>query len=92
MAKVSIVEALADCLETMRKGEADMEICLNRYPAYRTQLRALLEVTSLIRPLPEDVTPSPKFRERARQRILWQEGEGPGANLSLDADPGRGCC
>jgi hypothetical protein len=89
---VSIVEALADCLETMRKGEADMEICLNRYPAYRTRLRALLEVTSLIRPLPKDVAPSPDFRERARQRILWQEGEDSGAGLSLDADPGRGCC
>ena len=88
MAKVSIVEALADCLETMRKGEADMEACLNQHPVYRTQLRALLEVASVIRPLPKHVAPSQKFRERARQRILWLEREDSGTDPSLHPNPG----
>lgn len=83
------MEALADCLETMRRGEADMEACLNRYPVHGTQLRALLEVASLIRPLPEDVTPSQTFRERARQRLLRPIGEKSGADLSLGPDLGR---
>ena len=85
---VSIVEALADCLETLRKGEADLETCLSRYPVYRAQLRPLLEVATLIRPLPDEVEPSPKFRERARQRILWQDGEDSAADLSLDPNTG----
>ena len=70
---VSIVEALADCLETMRRGP-DLESCLERYPEYRTQLQALLAVASLIRPLPEDVVPSPDFTEATRSRILEAGG------------------
>lgn len=63
------MQALADCLETVRRG-ADLEASLRRYPQYRTQLRALLEVVAVIRPLPEDVAPSPSFRETTKSRIL----------------------
>jgi hypothetical protein len=66
---VSIVEALADCLETMRQG-SDLDVALEKYPEYRTQLRALLEVASLIRPLADEVTPSPGLREAIRARLL----------------------
>lgn len=66
---VSIVEALADCLETMRQG-SDLDVALEKYPEYRTQLRALLEVASLIRPLAADVTPSPSLREAIRAHLL----------------------
>jgi hypothetical protein len=66
---VSIVEALADCLETMRRG-SDLDVALEKYPEYRAQLRALLEVVSLIRPLAADVTPSPSLREAIRARLL----------------------
>jgi len=66
------VEALADCLETMRRG-SDLEACLERYPEYSVQLQALLEVAALIRPLPDDVVPSRAFRESTRSRILEVE-------------------
>jgi hypothetical protein len=66
---VSIVEALADCLETMRQG-SDLDVALKKYPEYRAQLRALLEVASLIRPLAAEVTPSPSLREAIRTRLL----------------------
>jgi hypothetical protein len=66
---VSIVEALADCLETMRQG-SDLDKALEKYPEYRAQLRALLEVASLIRPLAAEVTPSPRLREAIRARLL----------------------
>jgi hypothetical protein len=33
MAKVSIVQALADCLETLRQG-SDLDVALERYPEY----------------------------------------------------------
>lgn len=66
---VSIVEALADCLETMRRG-SDLDMALEKYPEYRAQLRALLKVASLIRPLAAEVTPSPSRREAIRARLL----------------------
>jgi hypothetical protein len=69
---VSIVEALADCLETMRQGW-DLDVALEKYPEYRAQLRALLEVASLIHPLAADVTPSPSLRRSIRARLLEME-------------------
>jgi len=74
---VSIVEALADCLETMRRG-SDLDMALEKYPEYRAQLRALLEVASLIRPLAAEVTPSSSLREAIRARLL---------ELGLGIDP-----
>ncbi len=76
MPKADIVEALADCLETVRLG-ADLEACLQRYPEYRAELKAHLEVVSMIRPLREDVAPSPDFREAARWRLLAPEAHPP---------------
>jgi hypothetical protein len=69
MAKVDIVQALADCLETLRQGW-DLDVALERYPEYRAQLKALLEVASLIRPLAEDVAPLPSLRESIWARLL----------------------
>jgi hypothetical protein len=74
MVKVSIVQALTDCLETLRQG-SDLNGALERYPEYRTQLKALLEVVSLIRPLPEDVAPSPTMRESIWARLLELQDE-----------------
>jgi hypothetical protein len=71
------VEALADCLETMRQG-SDLDVALEKYPEYRAELRALLEMASLIRPLGEEVTPSPSLREAIRARLL---------ELGLRVDP-----
>jgi hypothetical protein len=63
------VQALADCLESMRRG-ADPDAALERCPEYRAQLKALLDVVSLIRPLAEDVTPSRACRESIRARLV----------------------
>jgi hypothetical protein len=63
------VQALADCLEALRQG-ADLDRALQDYPEYRSQLRALLEVASLIQPLAEDVAPSLATREDIRARLL----------------------
>jgi hypothetical protein len=65
MVKVGIVQALADSLETLRQG-SDLDVALERHPEYRTQLKALLEVASLIHPLAKDVAPSPALREAIR--------------------------
>ena len=64
-----IIEALADCLEAMRQGE-DMEACLAMYVQYRAQLRPLLQIASLLRPLPPEIAPSLMFKERTRVEIL----------------------
>ena len=66
---VSIVQALADCLETLRQG-SDLALTLERSPENRAQLKALLEVASLIRPLAENVAPSPAMRESIWARLL----------------------
>jgi len=71
---VSIVQALADCLETLRQG-SDLNVALERYPEYRAQLKALLEVASLIRPLAEDVAPPSALRESIRAHLRELRGE-----------------
>jgi hypothetical protein len=68
------VQALADCLETLRQG-SDLNAALERCPEYRAQLKALLEVASLIRPLAEDVAPSPAMRESIWARLLELQDE-----------------
>lgn len=65
----NVVEALADCLEAMRRGE-DLEACLEMYAEYRAELKPLLQIASLLRPLPPEIAPSPVFRRETRVRIL----------------------
>ena len=79
----SIVEALADCLEAMRRGE-QMEACLEMYPRYRGDLKPLLQVASLITPLPPEIAPSPIFRERTRAQLLDQPDESEEISLAPD--------
>jgi hypothetical protein len=67
------MEASAQCVEAARKvgiGVADRR---SRYLHDDAQLRSLIEVVELIRPLPEDIAPSPQFRQRTRRRILWRQ-------------------
>jgi hypothetical protein len=71
----SIVEALADCLEAMRRGE-DMEACLTMYPHYQEELRALLKVAAMIRPLPPEAVPSAAFQQDTRGRLLERSSAG----------------
>jgi len=84
----SIIEALADCLEAMRGG-VEMEACLAMYPEYRAELRPLLQIASLLRPLPPEIAPSPVFKERTRVQILAHP-EGPdGTSLAPDRPSGK---
>ena len=80
MSKLRVVQALADCLETLRQG-SDLDGALERCPEYRAQLKALLEVVSLIRPLAENVAPSPALREAIRVRLTELQEE-PRPSLS----------
>ena len=65
-----LVEALADCLEALRRGEPSLEACLERHARHREELEALLAVAQLIPRLPAEVAPSPTFRERTRRRLV----------------------
>jgi hypothetical protein len=67
----------------MRRG-ADLDLALESYPEYRSQLKALLEVASLIHPLSEDVVPSPATREDIRALLL----ELPETSSSSPLGPG----
>jgi hypothetical protein len=70
----SIVQALADCLERLRLGSG-ADVALEGHPQYRAQLKALLEVAALIRPLAENVAPSPAMRESIWARLLELQDE-----------------
>ena len=70
MDEMELMEALAECLEALRRSEADLEACLERHAAYRAELEPLLEVARLIPRLPGEIAPSPPFRQRARRLIL----------------------
>ena len=79
MADAEIVDALAQCLEALRRGEPDLEACLRRYPAYRAELEPLLDVARLIPGLPAQIVPSSSFRERTRRRLRDRSDGAPGS-------------
>ncbi len=84
-----LIDALAECLEALRQGEADLQACLERHAPYRTELEALLDVARLIPHLAEKIRPSPAFRERTRRRLLGRpDGNPPSSGLEWrGADP-----
>lgn len=83
-----IVEALADCLEAMRQGE-DMEVCLAMYAQYRAELTPLLQIASLLRPLPPEISPSFAFKERTKVQILEGRRAQEGSSLAPDQRSGK---
>jgi hypothetical protein len=84
----SIIEALADCLEALRRGER-MEACLEMYAEYRDELKPLLQVASLLRPLPPEIVPSPLFKERTRVQILDRHEGADESSLAPDRPSGK---
>jgi hypothetical protein len=68
------VQALADCLESLRQG-SNVDVVLEGHREYCAQLKALLEVASLIHPLAENVAPSPAMRESIWARLLELQDE-----------------
>lgn len=63
-----------------------MEACLAVYPHYREELKALLEIAAMIRPLPPETVPSPAFRRDTRSRLL----ERSSAATEYPAPPAEG--
>jgi len=78
-----IVEALADCLDAMRRGEK-LATCLEMYPHYREELTPLLEIADLIKPLAPEVVPSSVFREQTRDRLLRRPDDREEISLAPD--------
>ena len=91
MADSELIEALADCLDALRLGEADLQACLERHARYRAELEALLDVARLIPRLPDTVVPAPPFRERTRRRLMGgTRGDSTPSGLSWrDTDPSQ---
>ena len=65
-----VANALADCVEGLLKGEAQVGTYIERYPECKDELLALLNVASSLPRLPEDVQPSPAWRQRTKAAIL----------------------
>ena len=61
-------EILAQCLDDIKSGRADIEECLNQYPAYRQELEPLLSLAVHIQP--PEVEPSDEFRENTRMELV----------------------
>jgi len=57
------------------------------FPEYRAELGPLLQIASLLRPLPPEITPSPVFKERTRVQILGREDGG--TSLAPDRPSGK---
>lgn len=76
----SIIEkAVDECYEAeLRGGKAALEACLSKYPEFRDEIAALVELALQYTRLPVDVKPSERFLRRTRERLLaTARGEGP---------------
>jgi hypothetical protein len=74
-------EILADCIEEVRSGKRTLEECLARYPELAGEMRPVLEIASRIKP--ENVTPSPEFRQRAKMYLIEKMEESPKISSSF---------
>ena len=63
--------ALQDCLHSLEQGDADVEECLSRYPAYARQLEPVL-LTSTYLQLGREARPSAAFKARVRTKLVKQ--------------------
>ena len=68
MGKMKKEDILANCIDEILAGKSTIEDCLARYPHLSDELRPLLKLALGIQP--EEVTPSPEFKQRARKRLL----------------------
>ena len=75
-------DALAECIEAIEQGRATVADCLARYPEYAAELEELLPVMAEMRAAPP-VSPSPAFRQAARQRLLRQLPPVPNENVTF---------
>lgn len=61
-------DILTNCIDEILAGKCTLKDCLARYPNLRDELPPLLKVATGLQP--ERVTPSPEFKQRARNRLL----------------------
>ena len=87
MDEQEMVAALADCLEALRSGEEDLNMCLERYAEHRRELVALLDVVREIRRLGPALEPSPALRQRVRRQVLATAANGRGHGGSGELNP-----
>ena len=68
-------EILANCIEEIRGGKSTIEDCIMRYPHLGNELRSLLEIAASLKP--DEVTPSPQFKERAKMHLFDEAQPAP---------------
>jgi hypothetical protein len=68
-------ERLATCIEEIRGGKSTIEDCVKRYPQLENELRSLLEIAASLKP--DEVTPSPQFKERAKMHLFDEARPAP---------------
>jgi hypothetical protein len=83
LADEALALALADCLESLREGDAALAAALARYPAQRKELEELLRVVDLIPVLPAGLSPDPAFVSLTRTWLSTL----PGRPLDPGPDP-----
>jgi hypothetical protein len=69
MTKNELADALADCLDSIERGEHTVEECLGLYPEHREELASLLGTASSVRER-AGFSPRPGFCLTSRQRLL----------------------
>lgn len=66
----SIEDALAECLEAIESGKADILTAVQKYPEYREELIALLEMAERVRSLRATVKLPQTAAQKLEERIL----------------------
>ena len=66
----SIEDALAECLEAIESGKADILTAVQKYPEYREELIALLEMAERVRSLRAIVKLPQTAAQKLEERIL----------------------
>ncbi len=61
-------QILANCIEEILSGKSTIEDCAKRYPQLENELRSMLEIVASLKP--DDVRPSPQFKERAKMHLF----------------------
>jgi hypothetical protein len=65
---------LADCLENLKRGESNVQECLQKYPQDSEELEKLLELAIVLEDLPVQL-PDENFEKAARARLLHSAAE-----------------
>lgn len=66
----TLIRALDECLKALDRGEADIEVLIDRYPQVKRDLRPLLEIASRLRERGAEPKPSPTYLLQLRRQLL----------------------